>query len=62
MNAELELIERRHYRRYNFHGEMYGESCETCAFIKEVVRLEAKLLEVTDEFEDYKLEQLEEYE
>ena len=60
MNAELDLIERRHYRRYNFHGERSGESCETCAFIKEVARLEVKLLEVTTEFEDYKLDQLEE--
>ena len=59
MNAELSQIERQHYRRYNSHGESYGESCETCAFIKEVKRLEDKLLQVTEAFalyvEDIKL-------
>ncbi len=42
MDAKLSEIEKRHYRRYNFHGQMYGESCETCVFIKETKRLEAK--------------------
>ena len=42
MNAELDEIERQHYRRYNFHGESYGKSCETCAFIKEARRLKSE--------------------
>ena len=59
MNEELSNVELRHYRRYNSHGESYGECCETCAFIKEVKRLEDKLLQVTEAFalyeEDIKL-------
>ena len=43
MNKELSNVELRHYRRYNSHGESYGECCETCAFIKEVKRLEGEI-------------------
>ena len=53
MNKELDEIERRHYRRYTYHGKVQGESCEACAFIKEVKRLEDKLLQVTEAFELY---------
>ncbi len=42
MDARLDEIEKRHYRRYNFHGDYDGEGCEACAFIKEVKRLEAE--------------------
>ena len=53
MNAELDGIERRHYKRYIYHGKVQGECCEACAFIKEVKRLEAELLQVTEAFALY---------